>query len=187
MSSGIVSAGLTQHDHASTTSGNKPNQAPLKPVAGDDGAGTLWSAVEAYAGNNSSKWGMDVLNVDYGFDTHGVRVRAAAGKIGNFRFATNTTVARWTIKKTDTAEGGSDAGSDMDFQAHADTGASLGSALLLTRSNKQATFGGDAVFQTKTPATAGAAGVAGTIAWDANYIYVCTATNTWKRVAIATW
>jgi len=39
----------------------------------------------------------------------------------------------------------------------------------------------------KTPATAGAAGSAGDICWDANYIYVCTATNTWKRVAIATW
>lgn len=39
----------------------------------------------------------------------------------------------------------------------------------------------------KTPATSGATGAAGEIAWDANYIYVCTATNTWKRVAIATW
>jgi hypothetical protein len=39
----------------------------------------------------------------------------------------------------------------------------------------------------KTPASAGAAGVAGTICWDANYMYVCVATNTWKRVAIATW
>jgi len=38
-----------------------------------------------------------------------------------------------------------------------------------------------------TPASAAAAGVAGTIAWDANYLYVCTATDTWKRVAIATW
>ena len=38
-----------------------------------------------------------------------------------------------------------------------------------------------------TPATAGAAGTAGQICWDASYIYVCTATNTWKRVAIATW
>ncbi len=37
------------------------------------------------------------------------------------------------------------------------------------------------------PATALATGVAGTIAWDTNYIYVCIATNTWKRVAIATW
>ena len=39
----------------------------------------------------------------------------------------------------------------------------------------------------KTPATSGATGTTGEIAWDANYIYVCTATNTWKRVAIATW
>jgi hypothetical protein len=31
------------------------------------------------------------------------------------------------------------------------------------------------------------AGVAGTICHDSNYIYVCTATNTWKRVALATW
>lgn len=39
----------------------------------------------------------------------------------------------------------------------------------------------------KTPASASATGVQGQIAWDANYIYVCTATDTWKRVAIATW
>ena len=39
----------------------------------------------------------------------------------------------------------------------------------------------------RTPATAGAAGNEGDICWDANYIYVCVAANTWKRVAIATW
>jgi len=39
----------------------------------------------------------------------------------------------------------------------------------------------------KTPATSGATGNAGDICWDANYIYVCVATNTWKRSAIATW
>jgi hypothetical protein len=38
-----------------------------------------------------------------------------------------------------------------------------------------------------TPASASASGAAGQISVDANYIYVCTATNTWKRVAIATW
>lgn len=38
-----------------------------------------------------------------------------------------------------------------------------------------------------TPASASAAGVAGTIVRDANYIYICTATNTWKRVAVSTW
>jgi len=39
----------------------------------------------------------------------------------------------------------------------------------------------------QTPASATATGTAGTIAWDTSYIYVCTATNTWKRVAISTW
>lgn len=38
-----------------------------------------------------------------------------------------------------------------------------------------------------TPASASASGVAGTIVADANYIYVCVATDTWKRVAITTW
>lgn len=37
------------------------------------------------------------------------------------------------------------------------------------------------------PATATSPGVAGTISWDANFIYVCVATNSWKRVGIAAW
>ena len=38
-----------------------------------------------------------------------------------------------------------------------------------------------------TPSASASAGVAGTITRDASYLYVCTATNTWERVAIATW
>jgi hypothetical protein len=37
------------------------------------------------------------------------------------------------------------------------------------------------------PASATGPGTAGTIVWDSDYVYVCTATDTWKRVAIATW
>ena len=40
---------------------------------------------------------------------------------------------------------------------------------------------------TSTPASSSATGTTGTIVWDASYIYICTATNTWKRAAIATW
>ena len=39
----------------------------------------------------------------------------------------------------------------------------------------------------KTPATAADTGNVGEICWDADYIYVCVAANTWKCVAIATW
>ena len=38
-----------------------------------------------------------------------------------------------------------------------------------------------------TPASATATGTTGTICWDSSFIYVCTAPNTWKRVAISTW
>lgn len=40
---------------------------------------------------------------------------------------------------------------------------------------------------TGTPASAAAAGVAGQVAYDSSFIYVCVATNTWTRAAIATW
>jgi hypothetical protein len=46
---------------------------------------------------------------------------------------------------------------------------------------------GQLELQTKTPASASATGTVGEIAWDADYIYICTATNTWKRVGISTW
>lgn len=46
---------------------------------------------------------------------------------------------------------------------------------------------GKTIIATSTPASAGATGEAGQIAWDSSYIYICTATNTWKRVAISTW
>ena len=38
-----------------------------------------------------------------------------------------------------------------------------------------------------TPQSASDAGEPGEIAWDSNYIYVCVAVDTWKRVALSTW
>ena len=54
---------------------------------------------------------------------------------------------------------------------------------------EQLDLSGDAIRirTAQTPASATATGTAGTVCWDASYIYVCTATNTWKRVAISTW
>lgn len=39
----------------------------------------------------------------------------------------------------------------------------------------------------KTPTSSTAIGTTGDICWDSNYIYVCVATDTWKRTEIATW
>lgn len=37
------------------------------------------------------------------------------------------------------------------------------------------------------PANSSATGVAGEIRYDSSYVYVCVATNTWKRASISTW
>ncbi len=41
--------------------------------------------------------------------------------------------------------------------------------------------------QVSAPSTASDTGVAGSMAYDSSYWYVCTATNTWKRAALSTW
>jgi hypothetical protein len=62
-------------------------------------------------------------------------------------------------------------------------------AVITARNDKSVEFGGNRIRVTtaKTPASASDTGTAGDICWDANYVYVCTATDTWKRTAIATW
>jgi hypothetical protein len=40
---------------------------------------------------------------------------------------------------------------------------------------------------TTVPGNALAAGTAGQLAYASGWLYVCVATNTWQRVAIATW
>jgi hypothetical protein len=43
------------------------------------------------------------------------------------------------------------------------------------------------VTTSKTPSSATDTGTTGQIAWDANYIYICVSTDTWRRVAHSTW
>ncbi len=40
---------------------------------------------------------------------------------------------------------------------------------------------------TTVPASAAATGTAGQIAYESGWLYVCVATDTWERVALATW
>lgn len=39
----------------------------------------------------------------------------------------------------------------------------------------------------KTPSSASDTGETGQIAWDSSYFYICTGTNTWRRIQHATW
>jgi hypothetical protein len=58
--------------------------------------------------------------------------------------------------------------------------------------SRNATFAGEVYaptlrIGTGAPSSSSDTGTAGQIKYDSNYIYVCTATNTWKRVALSTW
>jgi len=46
---------------------------------------------------------------------------------------------------------------------------------------------GEITVEGSAPASATSSGTAGDIRYDASYLYVCVATNTWKRSALATW
>lgn len=100
---------------------------------------------------------------------------------------------RWAASSTATAESGGNVGSDFSLDAYTDAGGFNFTALTISRSGGNATFYNLVtapqlrVSLSNAPASATATGSAGAIRWDANYIYVCTATDTWKRVAIATW
>lgn len=43
------------------------------------------------------------------------------------------------------------------------------------------------MFNDSVPSSASDTGTTGDIAHDSSYLYICTATDTWKRVAISTW
>lgn len=72
-------------------------------------------------------------------------------------------------------------------QENANLNIGTNNAAQITVSSTLITFTLPHVGPLTTPASAAAAGVAGTIVWDTGFIYVCTAVNTWKRAAIATW
>lgn len=48
--------------------------------------------------------------------------------------------------------------------------------------------GGQVIINTPAaPSTSSSTGTAGQIRWDADYLYICTGTNTWRRIAHASW
>jgi hypothetical protein len=49
------------------------------------------------------------------------------------------------------------------------------------------TVGGSLILETDIPASSSASGTQGAITWDNNYIYICVATNSWKRVALSSY
>jgi len=73
----------------------------------------------------------------------GIYLGAGAGFTASLYYRSAGGSSRWSAFRTADAETGANAGSDYAIFAYTDVGAALGTALRLTRSNLNATFGGD--------------------------------------------
>jgi len=67
------------------------------------------------------------------------------------------------------------------------TGDAVRSAFQKTNANFDELYTQSQTASADVPASASATGTAGQIAYNADYFYVCVATDTWKRAALSTW
>lgn len=145
--------------------------------AGSDDAGTSFSAEIMFKINLTGEMACGVSGSyntgdfsGFGFYVHGYNARCSVAATGKFSFS------------EDANGNGTD---DIAIGRNA-------SGVLEVNSGTAGTFR-DLIVRnfrmsapTSVPATAGAAGAEGDIKWNSTHIYVCVATDTWKRVAIAT-
>jgi len=108
-------------------------------------------------------------------------------------------VPRWSIRATNSAESSGNAGSDFAIVRYSDAGTALDTPFSIKRSNAYVGVGtnsptapldvngnGIRIRSANAPASATATGQAGEIRWGADGLYVCVATNTWMKAALAT-
>lgn len=103
---------------------------------------------------------------------------------------TYTGVAKWVgLNLEDTRENALSQGATNAIGIFAGPGAIPASDYFIySTSSVPSRFGGDLILAGSTvPSTASDTCTTGTVSWGADYVYVCVATDTWKRAAIATW
>jgi hypothetical protein len=79
------------------------------------------------------------------------------------------------------------AGNNVALTTYDTGGVLIGSALTVSTTTGLPSLPMGVALTRAPPASATATGTLGEIAVDTGFIYVCTAANTWKRVAVATW
>ena len=127
------------------------------------GTGTEWmyldsSVLLVHAGANLYS---DMLVVGGGIGQLGSQFNAAPGASTNYEYVNrNGTGFRWYVNSA--ALLALELQADGVLKSNADT-------FRLTTA--------------RTPASASASGNTGDVCWDASYLYICTATNTWRRIA----
>ncbi len=145
-------------------------------------AGALVTTGGIYTSAKVSASSVSVWNSISGFRALSFGGNVGGGIVG-FAMGSDAKAA-WTSVSSGSADGGNGGNVDVALGRNA-------AGIVEVNSGTAGTFRDlrvrNIIVSTQTPATAGATGTAGMMAWDADYIYICTATNAWKRVAIATW
>lgn len=142
-------------------------------------SGTTGKVIQDYSSNAPTISDAGNMTVPAGIKTAFVQGTGAATTYPNSTTATNALIAM-----------GNDGASSWVERFRVTAAGSAGVNATPSISDGQGLHVGGKIVRidtSKTPATSGATGNAGEICWDSNYVYVCTATNTWKRAALSTW
>lgn len=94
---------------------------------------------------------------------------------------------RWWVGRSSAAETGSNAGSNFGIWRFDDAGNSIDQPLTIDRASGLVTLKELQIGNVAAPASAIDTGITGEIRYDTTYLYICTATNTWRRIAHSTW
>ena len=158
-----------------------PNQIAIGRSAGKNNTASGQVAIGVSAGFANS--GLDSLafGATAGFQNTGDYLVALGGNAGQYNSGVSCTFVGRGVGVSNTT--------NYRVAIGNNNGSLLDGIKSTTVSNSSLTVNAGALIfpAPVVPASAAATGTTGQISWDANCIYICTATNTWKRVAIATW
>lgn len=166
-------------------------------------ASLFWSAVTGGIGYTAGKVGIGTTSPTHLLTVRGagtndyqhIKIEPTSATGGGLNFATPSGGISWTI--INAGSGASQGAGSLLFYRDSSDGSS---ASMTINSSGNVGIGTTSpsgkldvnddhvrIRTSKTPASASATGNEGDIAWDSDYIYVCIATDTWKRTAISTW
>jgi len=181
-----------------TANDNGTNGSPLGNLFGGlaysrlQSGATFWNSVCGIEIDVSADTGSSVA-YKIGLQIVQLTTDTVTGSVANYGFSINNqsggSQSRWDYGITFGAKNGVWAIKDTGTLIGADTTALGGPAykaaygMDLTNIN---ITGAPIVSPLITPASSSAAGKIGSVVWDTGFIYVCTATNTWKRAALST-
>lgn len=119
----------------------------------------------------------DDYSGQYRIDT----INPATGAVTGLTMVSAPSVIGATPSNPVATKGGSGTGLTLTLTWPAST------LLALQPSGGRTTLGGPLQLRASTPpATSSSTGTTGQVEWDSGFLYVCTATNTWKRATLAT-